>query len=69
MKCPVCNYIHEDEWENDNKVEIGDEPFVRIDCLGRAFETDEDVAEDYGSQERGRVYLYGCPKCKNVQFQ
>jgi phage FluMu protein Com len=68
MKCPVCGYIHEDEWEREDSVEIGDERFVRIDCLGRSFETDKDITEDYEPQKYAKVYLYGCPKCKSVQF-
>ena len=61
MKCPVCGY----EYDNDCNVnKTRDEPFIRIDCFGKEFETDVWEYDNYI-----KVYLYGCPKCKSVQYK
>lgn len=70
-KCHCCGYEYEVSWDYKNRKYIivkGDEPFIRIDCLGRPFETDEYIKCDYGPDREQMVYLYGCPKCTCVHF-
>lgn len=67
-KCPSCGYEYEMNYgrnRNPNDILKGDEEFIRIDCVGRAFETDKN---DYFDRMIS-VYLYGCPKCKSVHYE
>lgn len=67
MTCKCCGYEHHEDYGSGKLIKTGDEKFVRIDLLGRAFETD--VEEDSWSSEYKKAYLYGCPKCNTVQFE
>lgn len=70
-KCPACEYEYEMNYGSYKKKEEilkGDEPFVKIDCVGRPFETDKDISDEYESREYMGVYLHGCPKCGVVHF-
>lgn len=70
MKCPVCGYEAEQDYcegkEENNFMTMGDENFVKIDCFGKPFETDAEK-DDYFERYK-KAYLYGCPKCKSVQY-
>lgn len=67
MKCTCCGYVYEEDYESGQLIKTGDEDFIRIDLVDRSFETD--VKKDDGSSEYRDAYLYGCPKCKMVQFE
>ena len=40
IKCCNCGYEFKDAYETDDNKQIGDERFIKIDCVGRPFETD-----------------------------
>ena len=66
MKC-ICGYEQLEDYETEDGKAVGDEKFVRIDCFGKAFETDKSTGSYIGEYEK--VHLYGCPKCHTVQFE
>lgn len=71
-KCPACGYEYEMNYgkgyKDKNLILKGYEPFIKINCVGRAFETDKDISDDYEPREYMKVYLYGCPRCCIVHF-
>lgn len=67
MKCPCCKYEYEESYDGGTlKVVVGNEKFLRIGFLNKPFETDKDIGGYY--TEYMAVYLYGCPKCKTIQY-
>jgi len=71
-KCPNCGYEYEmvyDYKRYHENITKGDKSFVKIDCIGRPFETDKNLAEPYEDSEYAKVYLYGCPKCKSIHYE
>lgn len=72
MKCPVCGYEYEFECGTKatnykNVVIKGDKAFVKI--MMPQFNDDRfKIDVEYWDGECDKCYLYGCPKCKTVQF-
>ena len=65
MKCAVCNYVKEAEWENEDMQKIGDEYFIKV--RGN-FTIQKDRDYGYGSDIK-EVSLYACPKCGTVRME
>ena len=70
IKCCNCGYEFKDAYETDDNKQIGDKRFIRIDCVGRPFETnhENEYWDYYHSDKYDVAYLYACPKCKNVML-
>lgn len=70
MKCCNCGYEFIDKWETKDNTQVGDERFVRIDLFGKQFETNHENKDwcRYHLDEYDKVYLYGCPKCRNIMM-
>lgn len=70
IKCCNCGYEFKDAYETDDDKQVGDERFIRIDCLGRPFETNHKNKywDGYRPDKYDVAYLYACPKCKNIML-
>ena len=69
MKCPVCQYEHEEELVHERgahfyKTIKGDETFINI--KGNFTRVKE---YDYAPNTITEVQLFGCPKCGIVKFE
>jgi hypothetical protein len=67
MKC-ICGYEKLEDWQTDDNKAVGDEDFIRIDCFGKAFETDKKCNDYYGNEYR-KAFLFACPKCGTVRME